>query len=212
MITEKDGQQYHDILDIHLGYIPKPHNTENNRELMRILLTPLMDSWLDIKQLTNLPNIDKMYGAGLDFIGKNLVGDVSREVDSSIYGSDYLTDEDFRIVLKFAVIAKQGFPSLPNLRIAFSKFFSTGIYINQDHVQLQYVIDEGAVPKALLQVIAQKGLFPKPAGVNMMVIVKPAGEKFFNFPIGLDNNNQPIYRPYESQPGLIYGANYVLNI
>lgn len=212
-MNEKDGQIYHNLIDTHLGYIPRPHLTEYNIKIVEALLRPIADSMISIKQLADLPNIDKMSGAGLDFIGTNFIGNLTRAVDPANYGNSYLIDTDYRIILKFAIIIKSTFPSIPNLRYAFNKLFGDGVVMIWERLlTIEYVIDTGSISSILINVLIEKQLIPKPAGINAIIIKRPPGKFFFNFPIGIDINGKAIYKPYEANTGLIYGEKYVVKI
>ena len=196
----------------YLNLIPYQFRSEKNLELMGIYIDRLINASGIFDNLLDVLDIDKMEGKSLDFIGENIIG-VDR---SSVPFLDppsgelltKLNDVDYRFILKFALIVKNVYPSLPNIQQILDRFFLNQIWItsNKD-LTVSYIFDE-SIPLYIIQNLKMKNLIPAPAGITIELWKKPLNKKFFTLPV-FYQDGLPIYKPFEQGfGGVLYHDSY----
>ena len=219
----------------YLDKIPYQFRTQYNLELIRVYINALINSGALFENFLDILNIDKMEGKSLDFIGETLIGidrssvpfyDVSNNAqiifndiifedfilyEGEIQENTVLSDVNYRIILKFALIVKNITFSLPNINTAFKNFFGNGVYVcSKKPLTLSFVFDSSVFSKVLIQNLKAKNLIPAPAGVSIELWYLPAGKKFFSFPI-FYQNNLPVYREFEQGfGGILYHNDFLI--
>ena len=105
---------------------------------------------------------DTAVGAQLDIIGK-YVG-VSRELYMS------LSDDDYRFLIKMAIVKNSSNGSLKEIDYLFNYFFS-GEIIVFDNYDMSIVITYESNLSSIITIANTNGLIPKPAGVSLTLTV-----------------------------------------
>jgi len=157
--------------------------------------------------LSKTISFDRMEGVLLDNLGEWFLG-IDRLVDETIDPSGKLSDSEYLIVLKFAIAAKNAYPSVINLTNLLRMFFGDNTWVSEGNGTIQYVFSDTNINAKIVKALVEKKLLPKPAGIVVSAVITTGGNKFFNFPIS-SNGGIPVYRAFETgkDGGVIYSEN-----
>lgn len=113
----------------------------------------------------NAFSLESALGVQLDILGKYL--GVTR------YGYDFsgavtLTDDDFRQLIKIAIIQNASKSALSDIQNLLQQFFPGTIYVfDYGDMRMSYFIDSDATSEQLAQFYVKQGSLPKPMGVAL---------------------------------------------
>lgn len=152
---------------------------------------------LAVQDAFNLLGSSPAVGVQLDILGK--YAGVTRsgydfEGDPIILG-----DADYLQLIKFAVATNNAGSSLSDIQAIFNGFFPPGlVYVfDYQNMHMSYLIDSDLGNQALVQLLATKGLLPKPMGVQLTVTTySPVIDMFFGFRDYINAN--PLATPFNT--------------
>jgi len=125
-------------------------------------------------------NITTAIGNQLDLLGK-YVG-VTRS-GNGFTGPITLVDDDFRVLLRFAILSNNVGSSLYEIQYLLNLFFGGKVLVfDYSSMQLSYIMDPSVGSYELAQLIVTEGLLPRPMAVGVSsIIYAPTITKFFGF-------------------------------
>ncbi len=125
-------------------------------------------------------NLESALGVQLDILGKYL--GVTR------YGYDFsgavtLTDDDFRQLIKIAIIQNASKSALSDIQNLLQQFFPGTIYVfDYGDMRMSYFLDSDAISEQLAQFYVKQGSLPKPMGVALgAILFLTTVDNFFGF-------------------------------
>lgn len=156
-----------------LQYLEKP----NAYAMIKALVTPtIMDNLpLDVQDAFDL---ETAVGVQLDTIAK-YVG-VTRS-GNGFSGPITLGDDDFRVLIKLAIVQNGSGSSLAQIQQLLHQFFPDEIIVfDYANMRMAYYVSPLAGSVELAQLFITKNLFPKPMGVQLAsIIYSPDILRFF---------------------------------
>lgn len=202
-----DGEVYENLVAEYQSLLINYFATEFNYELFRIWISALIDG-SGIFYLGDLLNVDLMEGANLDFIGENIVGinracDVRYDSEGAAYS--ILTDPEYRVIIKIALLFKNIKCTIPAIQRALLFVCGEGAYVKESNLALDYIFDSTLIDRFLAQTIIQKRILPKPQAIPIKVYILENGQKFFNFPAYYNDAGVAVYNVFDAAQGLVYG-------
>lgn len=124
--------------------------------------------------------VETAVGPQLDVLGK-YVGALRSGYGSN--GPIVLDDDDFRLLIKLAIIRNNSGSSLGDIQGQLHSYFGSAIQISDSaNMSINYAVSSDFGSSDLQNMIVYQGFLPKPMGVSISVsIVPPGGNNFFNF-------------------------------
>lgn len=125
-------------------------------------------------------NLDSAVGRQLDTLGK--YAGVVRTANFAS-GPVPLTDDDFRTLIKMAILTNNSDGTLQNIELLLSVFFPGEIYVTDfQNMRLSYLISSTVGSQTLAKFFIAEGLLPKPMGVHLaQTIYVPNPNNLFGF-------------------------------
>jgi hypothetical protein len=119
-----------------------------------------------------------------------------RESQQSLYD---LTDEEYRVILKLAVIKNNSNASVKSIDEILDSLLGTDVYFNDRmNMTISYMIGENL--SRLFTIAQATGLLPNPAGVGTSLVVVPDINNVFSY--SLYGGEKPVF----AKGYLLYGA------
>ncbi len=153
---------YADLLILQYRGMTKAHAT------IEAFVDPLIMNQLPLA-VQDAFGLETAVGVQLDVIGK--YQGVTR------YGYDFsgavtLTDDDFRQLIKIAIVQNASNGSLASIQSLLALFFPGTIYIfDYKDMRISYFIDSDATSESLAQFFIKQGRLPKPMGVGLGLVL-----------------------------------------
>lgn len=158
-----------------LQYIGKPRAYAT----VEASVTPFIMDQLPIA-VQNAFGIDTAVGVQLDILGKYI--GVSRN-GYTFTGPITLTDAEFRVIMKVAIIKNSSGSSLAAIQALLHQFFpGTLLVFDYANMQMDYFFDSSIGSKPLAELFVQEDVLPKPMGVQLGSLIYSANvAAFFGF-------------------------------
>ncbi len=138
------------------------------RATIKAFVDPLLMNQLPLA-VQDAFNLETAVGVQLDVVGK--YQGVTR------YGYDFagavtLSDDDFRQLIKIAIVQNASNGSLSSIQELLALFFPGTIYIfDYKDMRISYFIDSDATSEQLAQFYIKQGRLPKPMGVGLGLVL-----------------------------------------
>ena len=130
-------------------------------------------------QVQDAFDIDTAVGVQLDVVGK--YAGVQRNT-SDLSGPISLDDDDFRSLIKVAIVKNNSGSSLYDIENLLNVFFPGSFLVfDYKNMQMSYVFDVTIGSRQLAEAFVKNGLLPKPMGVAASLIYAPNIKNFFGF-------------------------------
>ena len=140
-----------------------------------------------IQEVANGFNINTAVGKQLDILGQ-YIGLDRGYIDEG--ESKNLNDDDYRLLLKLKIICNTDNASYKSICDSLYDFFGTDIRMDSTgNMDMVYFIPPNAVD--VIKAALQKGVLPKPMGVNLDYVIEYK-KKFFGF--CTYNNTMAVYK------------------
>lgn len=201
MTTSEIIQYYADLLI--LQYIGKPRAYATIEALVKMVIMDQLP--LEVESAFN---IDTAVGNQLDTLGKYA------GVTRSGYGfTSFITldDDDFRQLIKVAIIKNTSFSDLGTIQTLLNQFFPGELFVfDFKNMRMGYFMADTVGSQDLAELFVKEGLLPKPMGVQLAALIyAPVIDSFFGFQTYLTEpyNNNPFntYADYQMDwPWLSY--------
>lgn len=150
------------------------HNKPKAKATVEATVDLLPDSL--IQEVTNGFDLNTAVGKQLDILGKYIGLDRSYIKDGAV---SLLSDEDYRLLLKLKVVCNTSDYSHKNIDESLYEAFGTEIRMDSEgNMEMTYFIPAEAVD--VIEAAVQKGVLPKPMGVNLNYVIE-YNKKFFAF-------------------------------
>lgn len=150
------------------------HNKPKAKATVESTVDLLPDSL--IQEVTNGFDLNTAVGKQLDILGKYIGLDRSYIKDGAV---SLLSDEDYRLLLKLKVVCNTSDYSHKNIDESLYEAFGTEIRMDSEgNMEMTYFIPAEAVD--VIEAAVQKGVLPKPMGVNLNYVIE-YHKKFFAF-------------------------------
>lgn len=132
-------------------------------------------------------------GVQLDILGK--YAGVVRN-----HGTTILNDTDFLTLIRFAIVQNNSGSSLNDIENNLNQVFPGDFIISDSKdMRMTYIFNSTLINSALLNVLVDEMLLPKPMGVALVVIVAPSVVDFFGFrTYDSVNNTAKPFNTYDS--------------
>lgn len=157
-----------------LQYRQKPHAYATIQALVKPVIMDQLPT-----QVQDAFDIDTAVGVQLDTLGK--YAGVTRYANGAA-GPITLVDDDFRKLIKLAIITNASGSSLSDIQALLQLYFAGEIYIfDYANMRISYLVSSTIGSQDLAQAFIADGLLPKPMGVEMGVVFAPVINKFFGF-------------------------------
>lgn len=165
---------------------------------IQALVTPVIMDQLPLA-VQNAFSIDAAIGVQLDVLG-DYVG-VTRS-GNGINGPITLTDDDFRLLIKLAILKNVASSSLATIQTLLITFFATKLFVfDYKNMHMGYLIDANSISQNLVQLFVTEGLLPKPMGVQLAeTIYTTTPTTFFGF------CSYPQPQPFRNSPFNTYSS------
>lgn len=125
-------------------------------------------------------NIDSAVGTQLDVLGK--YAGVDRRAFNTPNGTIVLDDDDFRTLIKFAIVQNSAGSSLFDIENNLNLFFPDEFIVTDyKNMNMSYVFGATIGSTDLFTVLVQEKLIPKPMGVGISIFVPPVATDYFGF-------------------------------
>lgn len=168
-----NNNQKEELLQYYKNLLILQYNKEGGtaRATIDLLVRQVLGA-LIAQQVQDAFNIDTAIGAQLDILGKYL------GVERSKLSYPQLSDEQFRIVLKFAILKNNNLSSTEAISDSLEAFFGNEVTITDNkNMTIRYNIG-GNISEQIIDILVSKKLLPKPMGVKVEILHKDA---FFGF-------------------------------
>jgi hypothetical protein len=158
-----------------LQYRQKP----NAYAMIQTLVKPVIMDQLAI-QVQDAFNIETAIGVQLDVLGKYT--GVTR-TGNGFSGPITLGDDDFRQLIKLAILTNNSSSSLATIQSLIHLFFDGKILVfDYQNMHMNYLINANALSLELVELFITEGLLPKPMGVQLAAtIYTPYIDTLFGF-------------------------------
>lgn len=114
-------------------------------------------------------NLESALGVQLDVIGKYM-GVTRNGYDFS--GAATLSDDDFRQLIKVAIIANASKSALSDIQNLLTLFFAGTIFVfDYGNMRMAYFVDSDGASLELAEFFVKQGSLPKPMGVTLGAII-----------------------------------------
>lgn len=126
-------------------------------------------------------NVDTAIGAQLDVLGK--YAGVTRN-GFGFTGPVTLNDDDFRTLIRLAIISNSNGSSLSQIQDLLHRFFPNEIFVfDFANMHMGYMLDPSIGSQDFISLFIREGLLPKPMGVTLasVIYVPDIGKKYFGF-------------------------------
>lgn len=172
MTIDEYKQYYSNLL------IAQYHNKPKAKAHIEAIVKPIAIDFLPLS-IQNAFNLDAATGVQLDTIG-SYIG-ASRKITGQKSLSVVLADEDYRVLIKLAIIKNSSFSSLADIQSLIAVFFPGNIIITDNAtMQINYFIGETIGSTDLQYALVYGDYLPKPMAVQTaVVIVPPFGVNYF---------------------------------
>jgi len=144
----------------------------------------------------NAFDLETAIGVQLDILGKYT--GVKRTVVTKTR-TIFLDDDEFRVLIKFAISRNNAGTSLANAENIFNQFFP-GDFIITDYktMYVSFIFGSSIGSKDVFIAIIEEGLLPVPMAVGYNTIIPPVVDQFFGFSTyengGIPSGNKPFNR------------------
>lgn len=141
-------------------------------------------------------NIETAVGVQLNLLGK--YSGVTRTV-STPSKTINLNDDDFRTLIKFAVVQNNSGSSLETIEENLNQFFS-GKFLVTDYknMYMSYIFQSDIGSPEFFEALIKEKLIPKPMGVGFSVIIPPDINQFFGYSTYQQKGMNPHVKPYNT--------------
>lgn len=154
-------------------------------ETDKILLLAIQDAF----------NPDTAVGVQLDTIGK-YVG-VTRTAQG-LTGPVTLSDDDFRVLIRMAVVTNSAGSDLSTIQDLLFTFFPGQMRVyDYQTMRMSYLISSALGSITLIELFVSEGLLPRPMGVQVVIIYAPDIDNFFGF-CSYENPTPTFVRPFNT--------------
>lgn len=173
MTTQEIIDYYANLLI--MQYIGKP---DAYATIQQTIKPYIMDQLPDAVQ--NAFNVDTAEGVQLDILGKYT--GVTR-YGYTFTGPVTLTDAEFRVLMKVAIIKNSSGSSLADIQALLHQFFpSTLLVFDYANMHMDYFFDSSIGSRPLAELFVKEGVLPKPMGVELGALIYSANvDAFFGF-------------------------------
>ncbi len=161
-----------------------------------------------LTQIQNAFNIDDALGDQLDVLG-DYVG-VTRTAQTSS-GPITLDDDDFRVLIRMAVLTNSAQSDLSSIQDFLFAFFNGQMRVfDYQNMRMNYMMTTDLGSIDLVEMFIAQGLLPRPMGVQLSIIFAPDINNFFGFvsyesPVALNISPFNTYEDYQTdRPWLLY--------
>lgn len=142
------------------------HNKQKARDTIKASTHAIPDEL--VTNVENGFNVDTAVGKQLDILGKYIGADRYYEDNGDILALD---DEDYRTILKLAIISNSSDFSHKSIDDALYAFFEDRIRMDSDgNMEMEYFVPKDKTP--LIRAALQKKILPKPMGVRVSGIIE----------------------------------------
>jgi hypothetical protein len=143
-----------------LQYLQKPKAYAT----IQTLVAPVLMDQLPVA-VQNAFSVDTAVGVQLDLIGK-YVGVSRNGYDAA--GPITLSDSDFRVMIKVAIIQNSSGSSLYTIQALLNMFFpGTLLVFDYANMHMNYFFNSSIGSRPLAELFVKQGLLPKPMGVEL---------------------------------------------
>lgn len=148
-------------------------------DTIKTVVTPVIMDQIPIA-VQDAFNLETAIGVQLDILGKYAgalrIGNLST-------GTVVLSDDDFRILIRFAIIRNNSGSSLATIQALLFQYFPNQILVfDYKNMQMSYLVSLTIGSQNLIRLLVAQGLLPKPMGVQLAsVIVVPTLTNLFGF-------------------------------
>lgn len=180
-----------------VAFLSIPISTLADANGVPVVSNIVSNDFLLTQLIPNSYDLNTAVGIQLDVLGK-YVGVSRQGYDFS--GPVTLTDDEFRIVIKFAILSNSNGSSLSNIWDAIYIFFPNVLTVfDYQDMRMGYFFDSIIGSQVVAEFVVKAGLLPKPMGVQLgALIYAPNINNFFGMSGMLhDGTYLP---PYHSSP------------
>ena len=202
MTTAELIAYYKNLLLMQYLNLPKAEGT------IEALVGPALMDQLPVL-VQNAYDIDSAVGVQLDVLGK--YAGVDRH-GYDFLGPATLDDDDFRLLIKMAILQNNSGSSLADIQSLIAIYFPDTLRVfDYSNMQMSYLMDSDAGSQQLAQFFVKQGLLPKPMGVQLGALIYSTDiDNFFGFrTYGLSGQNNSPFNSYSTYttntPWLSYG-------
>lgn len=190
-MTEQEFEDYYsDLLILQYKTLP------NARATIAALVKQAVDGGF-LLQLVNCFGIDTAVGKQLDILGKYIGLNRTVKVNIGDTGTNVLSDEDYRILLKLKIVCNTNFSSTSQIKSALYQLFPSDIRLF-DNRDMTYDYNLSTAFNNLVDVILAEELLPFPMGVGYTIEVVPdLLELYGYYDYGGLNDNPNGYSSYD---------------
>lgn len=157
------------------------------------IIITITDETIDTLPLAvqNCFNIDTAIGVQLDILSKYT--GVKRSAITTTE-SIFLNDDDYRTLIKFAIVQNNAGSSLAEIEKNLYLFFPNQfILTDYKNMHMSYLLDQDIGTENFFKVLVAEELIPRPMAVSITVIVTPDVTQFFGFRTYFKEN--PLVKP-----------------
>lgn len=139
-------------------------------------------------QVMNAYDLETAVGVQLDVLGK--YAGVSRQ-GYDFSGPVTLDDDDFRLIVKMAIIQNNSGSSLSDIQNLLAIYFADVIRVfDYTTMRMDYLVNSDAASQLVAEFFIKQGSLPRPMGVQLSAIIyAPFDSEFF----GLRTYDLPLY-------------------
>lgn len=120
-------------------------------------------------QVQDAFNLDSAVGVQLDVLGK--YAGVSRK-GFNFTGPVTLGDDDFRSLIKLAIVENYSGSSLSDIQNLLQIYFANALFVfDYQNMRMSYFLDSTAIGEQLAEFFIRQGSLPKPMGVQLAAVI-----------------------------------------